>query len=147
MNSGVTMLVNMSFDLIKPQICKSIQCRVQSVFRRDQLQALLRKIFALDALANSKSLQTNLNKIVAETINPEASFVQRQWNSVGVPLLKGILSDSKYCGSAFSMGLRIVGTLQGLYEIQVIIEKIYEALVQKLTKMNDSSIVATFGYR
>ena len=143
LNNGVSYLCNLSFDQIKPQISEHIQYKVKSMFCRDNLNTLLRKMFALDKLSNSQSLQGTVNKIIAETINPESSYLRKQWDSIGVPLLKGILSDEKYFGSAFSMALRIIGTLNGLYEIQAILEKVYEELVKKLKHIDENTLTIT----
>jgi hypothetical protein len=69
--------------------------------------------------------------------------LKRQWDSVALPLCKGILSDKKMLGSAFSMGLRIVGTLYGMYEIVVIIENIYDQLIKKLSQTDKETLQMT----
>jgi hypothetical protein len=77
--------------------------------------SLVRKMYALDSIHNSQSFKGKVDKIVAETINPEHNFLRKQWDSIGGPLCKGILSDSKYLGSPFSMVMRILGTLNGMH--------------------------------
>ena len=76
---------------------------------------LVRKMHALDSIKKSQNLQGKINKIIAETIKPEHNFWRKQWDSIGGPLCKGILSDQKYLGSTFSMGFRILSTLNGMY--------------------------------
>lgn len=51
MNSGVQYLTNMSMDAIKPTICLEIQQKVESRFCDVKLGTLLRKMYAIDAVA------------------------------------------------------------------------------------------------
>jgi len=53
----------------------------------------MRKMYALDRISKSQALRGKIDKIVAEIINPELSYWSKQWNSIGSPLCKGILSD------------------------------------------------------
>lgn len=55
-----------------------------------------------------------------------------------MPLLKGIFA-SKY-GSTASMGLRICGTLNGLYEIGTIMENISNELFKKLSQLDKTTL-------
>ena len=91
LNNGVQLLSTLSFDLIKSQICESIQAKVSARFCTDDLNRLLRKMHSLDALAKSKTLQGRVEKIVSDIINPERSTMNKLWDSIGVPLLKGKL--------------------------------------------------------
>lgn len=81
-----------------------------------------------------------MNRIVADAVNPERSFMRRQWNSVGMPLLRGILGTSEKYGSVISMGFRIVGTLQGLYAVQAIIGNVHEEVIKKLTLIDQDTL-------
>ncbi len=92
LNNGVQYLSNLSFDIIKPQICEHIQEKVKKTFCNDNLNQFLRKMYALDVLAKSKTLQGRVEKIVADIINPERSTMNKLWDSIGVPLLKGNLN-------------------------------------------------------
>lgn len=51
LNSGVSYLTNLSMDAIKPKICSEIQLQVESKFCDVKLALLLKKMFALDAVA------------------------------------------------------------------------------------------------
>ena len=85
LNTGVEFLANFAIDSIKPMIVESIQDRVRSMFCEPKLNALLRKMLALDTLKGEKtlSLQTKIEKIVGDTLSPESSFMTRQWDTVG----------------------------------------------------------------
>jgi hypothetical protein len=52
---------------------------------------LVRKIYALDNIFKSYQLRRKIDRIVAETINPQHSLWLRQWDSIGGQLCKGIL--------------------------------------------------------
>lgn len=79
-------------------------------------------------------------KIVSDSINPESSFMRKQWDSVAMPLLKGILGTSEKYGSAISLGIRIAGTLHGLYSIQAIIDNVQQNLIKKLAQIDEDTL-------
>ena len=143
LNSGIQYLSNFSFHLIKPQISESVQLRIQDKFAKSDLNYLLRKMYALDLQTKSKMLQSKVDQIVADTINPQHDFARRQWDSIGLPLLKGILSDASHYGSAISMTFRIIGTLNGLYTLQTLIDNVYTELVKKLKQTDQNTMTIT----
>lgn len=85
-------------------------------------------------------MQDRVNKIVADALNPESSFMSRQWNSIGLPLVKGILGTSENYGSAISMCFRVAGTLQGLYALQVIIDNTHEQVSKRLSQIDQDML-------
>lgn len=109
---------------------KRVKCEVFKIFFRLIL-------FLYYVYTRSKSLEGKVNKILADAINPERSFMRKQWDSVGMPLLKGVLSTSEQYGSVISMILRIIGTLHGLYALQAIIDNVYDELVKKLSQIDE----------
>ena len=139
LNTGVKYLSNFSFELIKPQISESVQLTVKLKFNETALNVLLRKMYAID----ENMLKANIDKIVADALNPERNALRKHWDSIGMPLMKGILSNPQYLGSTFSMALRIAGTLQGLYAIQAIIDNVYEETVSKLTSLDRNTFTMT----
>jgi hypothetical protein len=86
--------------------------------------SLLRKIYALDTINKSNFLRGKIDKIIADTINPEHKFWRKQWDSIGGPLCKGILSNKKYLG--LSIPIRMLSTLNGMHQIVFIISNIYD---------------------
>lgn len=58
-------------------------------------------------------LKKRINCIINEIIDPTRGFWRSQWESIGGPLCQGILSSSQYVGGGFSLGFRILGTLNG----------------------------------
>ncbi|CAF1444874.1 unnamed protein product [Adineta steineri] len=143
LNSGIQHLSTFSFHLIKPQISESVQSRIRSTFSKSDLTRLLRKMYALDLQTKSKILQCKVDQIVADTINPQRDFARKQWDSIGLPLLKGILADVRNYGSAISMTIRIIGTLNGLYSLQTLIDNVYAELVKKLTQIDKNTMTIT----
>ncbi|CAF2102630.1 unnamed protein product [Rotaria magnacalcarata] len=143
LNSGVQYLSKFSFDLIKPQISESVQSKIRVMFSKPDLIYLLRKMYALDLQAKSKILQCKVDQIVADTINPQHDFARRQWDSIGGPLLKGVLADVKNYGSAISMTIRIIGTLNGIYALQTLIDNVYIELVKKLSQIDKNTMTLT----
>lgn len=59
-------------------------------------------------------------------MNPENNLLKNLWKSLDAKLGKGIASSSMIAKNKFSMLLRIVGTLNGLEELTLIINHIYE---------------------
>ncbi|CAF4844118.1 unnamed protein product, partial [Rotaria sp. Silwood1] len=143
LNSGIQYLSNFSFDLIESQISELVQSRIRSTFSKPDLTYLLRKTYALDLQTKTKMLQCKVDQIVADTINPQHDFARRQWDSIGLPLLKGILADSKNYGSAISMAFRIIGTLKGLHTVQTLIDNVYAELVKKLSQIDKNAMTFT----
>ncbi|CAF2144698.1 unnamed protein product [Rotaria magnacalcarata] len=143
LNSGVQYLSKFSFDLIKPQISESVQSKIRVMFSKPDLTYLLRKMYALDLQTKSKILQCKVDQIVADTINPQHDFARRQWDSIGVPLLKGVLADVKNYGGVFSMAIRIIGTLNGIYALQTLIDNVYIELVKKLSQIDKNTMTIT----
>jgi preprotein translocase subunit SecA len=143
LNSGVQYLSKFSFDLIKPQISESVQSKIRVIFSKPDLTYLLRKMYALDLQTKSKILQCKVDQIVADTINPRHDFARRQWDSIGGPLLKGVLADAKNYGSAISMTIRIIGTLNGLHTLQTLINNVYTDLVKKLSQIDKNTMTIT----
>lgn len=136
MNYGVQHLLNMSMDIVKPYISDHIQERVKSKFCNPELNVLLKKIYALESVFGSKFLQNRINKIYTDALNPERDFMSKQWSSVGLPLMKGILGTSEKHGSAISMCFQIVATLKGLHAIQTIIDTVHKEVSKKLLQID-----------
>jgi len=139
LNKAADTLSHFALEQFKPQISESIQCKVNAKFCGSSLMSLMRKMHILDMINHSHNLKRRIDKIVAEVISPEHNFWRKQWDSVGGPLCKGILSDSKYLGSPFSMGIRILGTLNGLQQITFIIDNFYNQLVKKLSSIDQET--------
>jgi preprotein translocase subunit SecA len=139
LNKSFTYLTNMSFDIIRPILSESIQASVKRKFYSlKKLIETLRKMYAIEVVSKSNKLQGRINKIISDVINPEKNYMQKQWNTIGEPLMKGILSE-KY-GSPFSFAVRIWGTLQGLHEMHSLTDKVFEELYKKLTEIDRNSM-------
>ncbi|CAF4590118.1 unnamed protein product, partial [Rotaria sp. Silwood2] len=143
LNSGVEYLSKFSFDLIKPKISESVQSKIRVIFSKSDLTYLLRKMDVLDLQTKSKILQCKVDQIVADTINPRHDIARKQWDSIGGPLLKGVLADVKNYGSAISMTIRIIGTLNGLYTLQTLIDNVYIELVKNLSQIDKNTMTIT----
>ena len=85
-------------------------------------------------------MQDKLTRIVAAAVNPERSVLAKHWNSVGLPLLKGVLATSQNYGSTISMGFRIVGTLHGIYALQVIVDNVHAEVIKRLKQIDDDTL-------
>ena len=58
--------------------------------------------------------------------------MRQKWDSIGLPLCKGLLSSGQYLGSNTSLGLRIAETIHGLYVIGTIVENLKTGLKERL---------------
>ena len=144
-NKGISYLSNslLNSDLIKSKISESIQNSIKTKFTQSEFIKILRQIYALEKVTKMEQLGKTIDKMINNIMNPNSSFMKRQWNSIGAPLMKGILSDK--FGSPFSMAVRIWGTLQGIYEIQTIIDRVFEELNKELVELNRNSMsISTF---
>jgi hypothetical protein len=138
---GLNKLVDFSshfiFEQLKSQISSSIQNKVNDKFCQSSLMSLVRKMHALDNIKkninNKQTFKEKINQIVSETIDPKNNSKSNVWDSVGGQLCKGILSDSKYLGSKFSMATRILGTLNGMHQIATLIDNVHDQLMKKLS--------------
>lgn len=88
--------------------------------------SLVRKMYVLDNIFKLYNFRGKINRVVTETINPERSFWSKQWNSIGVHLCKGIYSNEKNLDSIFSIGIRLLGILNGMHQIIFIIDNVYD---------------------
>ncbi|CAG0891532.1 unnamed protein product [Cyprideis torosa] len=138
LNAGVQALSNLCFESLKPDICLSVQSSVRRSFDNPGLKGLLYKMHAIDVVTKSSQLQAKVQQIVAETINPQQDSMKKMWNSVGLPLLKGTLADSGRYASTVSMGIRIIGTLNGLKEVLTLTDAVVETLIKKLRSVDRS---------
>ena len=142
MREGLNKITGISSHFVleqfKPQISSSIQNKVNNKFCQSNLMSLLRKMHALDIINSSQNLKGKVYKIITDTINPEHNFWRKQWDSVGGPLCKGILSDLKY--SPFSMGIRILGTLNGMQQITFIVDNVHYQLAKKLSQIDKETL-------
>ncbi|CAF3170226.1 unnamed protein product [Rotaria sp. Silwood2] len=93
-------------------------------------------MFAIDLINKQQKLKDKINKIVGDIINPRHNFWRRQWESVGGPLCKGILSSVEKIRSPASMAIRIIGILNGMHEIISLIDNIYNRLLEELTQID-----------
>ena len=140
LNSGVKYMTNIPFELLKTEICSSIQNKVRQKFSEPKLNQLLCKLYA----KCSKTFDDKMNQIVNDIMNPKRSNFNKLWNSIGLPLLKGILSTSNQYGKAISMIFRISGTLNGLKEMWIIIDNFHNTLCENLEKLQINSFTNNF---
>jgi preprotein translocase subunit SecA len=140
LNKVADSISHLALEQFKPKISEWIQTKVNARFCNPNLMILVSKMYAIDKTIKSQSLKGKIDKIVVETINPEHNYWRKQWDSVGGPLCKGILSDQKYLGGSFSMGIRILGTLNGIHQITYIIDNVYEQMVKKLSQIDRETL-------
>lgn len=136
-NLGIEKLTNFCFDRIKPQLMMAIEQRVKAEFLQSTIIGLVaNKLLVLDKINHVESTQGKILQIVTATLNPEHSYWRKKWDSIGVPLCRGILSDQKYLGSHFSLALRIYGVITGSYQVTSMLKDIHEALVIKFKQID-----------
>ncbi|CAF3809598.1 unnamed protein product [Rotaria sordida] len=131
---------NFVLEQMKPQISASIQNRVNSKFTESDLFKIIRKMYAIDLMSRKQQMKGKIHRIVIEIINPEHSFWSKQWDSIGGPLCKGMLSSVEKIRGPASMTIRILGTLNGMYEITFIIQNVHDKLLKKLTDIDRDTL-------
>ncbi|CAG0894755.1 unnamed protein product, partial [Cyprideis torosa] len=140
LNMGIQILSNLCFESLKPEISASVQSSVRRSFDNPELKEMLYKMYAIDMVTNKTELQSRVEQIVAEIISPQQGVMNKMWSSVGLPLLKGVLADSSRYASTISMGIRIIGTLNGLKQVLTLTDTIVQALIKKLKLVDKSSM-------
>lgn len=139
LNSTVSALAYFSMEQVKPQISKWIQDKVETKFYcESQLTLIVRKMYAIARITQSNHLSAKINKVVTEVVTH--STWHNRWDSVGRPLCDGILGDKKYRDKSFSIALRIMGTLYGMYEIISIIDAAHSELTRKLGQVKQETL-------
>ena len=96
-------------------------------------------MYAFDKINENQEFKSKIKKIAIEIIDCEHSFWRKQWDCIGAPVCKVILSrllskDSKQ--GLMNLGFLIVGTLHGLYELRCIITEVYNQLLKKFSVMD-----------
>ncbi|CAF4453722.1 unnamed protein product, partial [Rotaria socialis] len=145
LREGLTTVADFSshfvLEQLKPQVSAMIQSKVSDQFsNKPKLLNIIRKMYAIESFDKQQKFKDKINKCIAEIINPEHNFWRKQWDSIGGPLCKGLLSSSQHVGGPFSMGMRIVGTLHGMYQITFIIDKVHDQLLEKLSQIDQDTL-------
>ncbi|KAA0202607.1 hypothetical protein HAZT_HAZT002059, partial [Hyalella azteca] len=128
LNTVIQHLSNLTFALLKPKICEAVQSRVFSAFHRPELFSCLGKFFASDLC----QFKTKINSLVGEILNPLRGFMRGLLDSVCLPLIKGVLSDSNRFGSLPSLVIRTFSTLNGVHKVQTLADDVLNELKEKL---------------
>ena len=132
LNAAAGFITNLGLDIFKPMIASSIQEKVDGKFRSSDLGSILKKIAAIEKYNKQTSLNDHLNKIVLTILNPEHPAFIKYWNSIALPLCKGILSSSQLLNTDLSLGIRISGTLKGFRELCNIVDNVYLQIRKKI---------------
>ena len=141
LNTGVQQISNFAFNRLRPSICASVQSDVRRSFDNPDLKYLLYKMHAIDLATDSKHLQSRIEQMVSDIIKHDT--MTTLWNSIGLPLIKGILSDSSYYGKTATMAFRVAGTLNGLKQTVTITDTIVKELTKKLSLIDRNTMTIT----
>ncbi|KAA0195739.1 hypothetical protein HAZT_HAZT003730, partial [Hyalella azteca] len=133
-STAIQHLSDFSFALLKPKICESVQSKVTSAFKRHpELVIILRQLNAIDRVAKSHRLQIKVDNIVKKTSSIVITdFMKNENVSICSPLIKCVLSDSNMNGGNASIPTKVITTLNGLHQVNILADKIIEALLTKL---------------
>jgi len=140
LNKVVDTISHMGLEQLKPQISGAIQLKVRAKFYESELVVLIKKILTIDKISKTETLKGQIDQAVLKVINPDSSYMAKQWETIGAPLCKGILSSAQKYGGAFSMSFRIAGTLNGIHQIGTMVEKIYHKILTKLKQMDKETL-------
>ncbi|CAF3955624.1 unnamed protein product [Rotaria sp. Silwood2] len=128
------------FEQMKMQISNSIQEKVINKFFNSHLMTIIRKMFALDRRNKNQIFEEKINRIITGMINQKRNLWRKQLVSIGGHLCRGILSDTNKLRTPASLILRIVSTLNGTYELCVIIEETHQQLLDKLIEIDKETL-------
>lgn len=139
LNAAASYCTNLALEKFKPNISQTVQESVEGKFAKQQYSLVL-KMYALDLIDASQDMHININKIVAQAINPKRDSISTLWNSIGSPLCKGILSGQKGLGSAISTSMTIAATIKGITEISCIVDNVMNHFCRKLSQINNEML-------
>ncbi|CAF0875274.1 unnamed protein product [Didymodactylos carnosus] len=121
-------------DQLKPKISASIQRKVNCTFYLPKLLKLMRKMYALDLFNKQQQFKEKVNKILVEIIYPE----HNSWTFIAMELSKIVAIEN--IASAVNLSIKIVGTLNSMYQVNIIIENIRDQLVMKLSQIDRETL-------
>ncbi len=132
LNNAADSLSHAAFDQFKPQISAAIRADVDVKFCDTELSRLVAKLYVLDELQKSSRFTQRTDHLVHEILNPARSFWRQQWDSIGLPLVKGLLSAPDKLRTPASVGFRMAGILNGIGEVMFVIDRFHGELHQQL---------------
>lgn len=132
LNHVVDTFSRFSFEQYKSKIASSIQHRIEIKFHDSLLNKIMSKLLTLDQLRLTHRFRNHIDYLIRDILSPSHSFWHQQWNSIGLPLCQGILSAPQYLGTTASMGIRMVGILNGMANIVTVIDHFHEQLLKAL---------------
>lgn len=127
LNSVMDSIVQFSFESVKEHLSSAVEETVKREFQLPQFIAPLSVVAAMD-----KGVQAKVSSWMNEVTNPQSGNWNKAWDQVGYPLCQGILSDPQYLGSSFSMGLRLIGVINGCKEISTVALKVCGHITEKM---------------
>ncbi len=134
---------HLCFEHVKPQIALSVRGNVNHCFVNSRLSKLIKKMKTLDNLRHTQAFQSKIDHTIRESFDPNNAFWQRQWESVGLPLCKSILSDQQFLSgplSILNMGTRVGAILNSLNELVFVIERVHGQLFDTLSKIDQEML-------
>jgi len=148
LNNLVSMGSQVIMSNYKSEVLQSVESKVKGQFLTNkELRKYVRLFWAFDSLAQSTSLDTKIKDAVRETLHPQSGNFTTLWNSVGLPLLQGVLSSSQQVGGIASMSFRVAGMINGMKEMIFAIEKVLETIIQKLKGETPTEIMLILVHR
>lgn len=140
LNFAVDQVADMSLRRYQQGILKGIRNEIRHHFGETQLGNTVRMLYALDSWSETTSHENQLSRTVADVLNPEHAYWRKQWNSVGMPLLKGILSSNGTYRSEFSKVFRVAGMVHGVSQVGTLISTFRDEMLVKLRQSRQESL-------
>lgn len=81
---------------------------------------------------DKNQFKMKVESIVMATMNPKATGWVQLWDSVGTPLINGILSSPQFLGSAYTRITMIYGFISGMKQITEAVDKVCTEIDKKL---------------
>jgi len=135
LNNGIEFLSKIALNKFKPEIYSAVHRKIVDKFSTANtglnLQMFFRKFSSIEKPEN---FRFRIEKLTEEILNPKNSFLRTQFESIALPLCKGILSQ--YSGNMFSLAVRIAGNLFGMFELIMIIDYFHTELLKKLSNLD-----------
>lgn len=143
LNNAADTLSNFCFEKFKPRIAQSVSEKVQVKFGGTQLEKLIRKWHAIDKIRGSSVFSERVNNTIYSTMDPRYSIWREKWNSVGLPVIRGILSSQQYLGSRYSTAMQIISLLKSTHHLATVIGHFHQDMLDTLQRIDDDALSMT----
>ncbi len=138
-NKGVDTLFDYGIRFLEPKLSEKVfQPQIRALVNgQREIRFLIRKMYAIDTQLNQKLLLHYIKNTIAFVTSSSL------WDSIGLQLARGVLSDSDNMGSGASAAVKIVGLCNGSSEVSTLCAKLEKNLRARLEQYDNQHLGMT----